>query len=371
VPRLREFRYDSWAEWTYGQLERVAKHRPRDVTLAVDTETTGTGFYDEPFAATVTFRGLEGQLISGYFDLEGPGRESRLDLLSRMMRQLATSWVGHNLKFDLQKLILAGGLTIGDVNVATIHDTQTQFTLLDENSRKGLKVLAVSVLHEKNTIEVPYKSGPKAKLGLTRTVVKEDYRLQEARTKLGLKKEDGYHLLPRPLLIPYALKDTEFTLRLHETLMPRLERLNDPAILQLYTEAMQLKRVLLRMEADGLGVDIPYLDKTTSEYGVKVMHGWSKVVDLVGNPEFNPQSPQQVMEAFAARGVTLETTEAKTLERLDDELARALLAYRGDKRVHTTYLQNLQRERRGEIVHANFNDDAARTGRMSSSSASE
>jgi DNA polymerase I-like protein with 3'-5' exonuclease and polymerase domains len=363
VPRLREFRWDSWADWTAGQ---ILVDNPS--IIAVDTETTGLGYYDEPFAATLTWRSRHGSLKSGYIDLEGEGRERRIALL-RGILDFVNEWVFHNAKFDLQKLLLIGATTLERIEEIELHDTQTAYTLLDENSTKGLKDLAVRVLKYDDTLKTVYKSG--AKKGQVKEVPKEAFRLNEIRRKLGLKKEDGYHLLPRTFLIPYALRDTEFTLQLHEVLQPRLRDVGDPRLFELYADAMQLKRVLLRMESDGFDLDVQYTQDKASEYGVRVMEKWDKVVALVGDPDFNPRSPDQVKAAFKRRGVAVENTQAKTLQVLDDELAETLLDYRDDFKIHGTYLLGLLREHRGGRVHPNFNDDGARTGRMSSSSAKE
>jgi DNA polymerase I-like protein with 3'-5' exonuclease and polymerase domains len=177
--------------------------------------------------------------------------------------------------------------------------------------------------------------------------------------------------LPRDILIPYALRDTECTLQLFEELMQRFGKVGDPALLRVYKDAMQLKRVLLRMEADGFTLDVPYVEQTASEYGIRVMEKWDRIVALVGDPDFNPRSPMQVLAALERRGLTLEDTQEKTLRGLDDDLARALLDYRSDFKIHTTYLLGLLREHRDGRIHPNFNDDGARTGRMSSSSAKE
>lgn len=363
MPRLREYKYDSWADDTFTKI--VMDHPS---IIAVDTETSGLGFYDEPFAATLTWRSREGELRSGYIDLEGEGREGRIQLLRKIL-VMVPAWVFHNSKFDLQKLLLIGAIDPDWVDAVELHDTQTAYMLLDENSTKRLKDLAVRVLGYDDTIEVEIKSGKNK--GKFKQVPKEEHRLNKIRRKLGLRKEDGYHLLPRDVLIPYALRDTEFTLQLHEILQPRLHAKNDPALLSLYADAMKLKRVLLRMEADGFGLDVPYTEERASEYGVRVMEKWDRVVTLVGDADFNPRSPDQVKAAFARRGIKLEDTQAKTLKKLSDELAVALLDYRDDFKIHTTYLLGLLREQRDGIIHPNFNDDGARTGRMSSSSAKE
>lgn len=362
MPRLREFRYQRWAEWAH---ERVVADRPP--LIAFDTETTGLGFYDEPFAATVTWRTPDDQLRSGYFDLESEGREARIALLRQTLLSVG-SVVGWNLKFDLQKAILVGALTRDDIDGVEWHDGQTMLHLLDENRRKALKIAAVDILKHDDTIRVPYKT--KGREGEYRLVPKEEHRLSQARKALGLKKEDGYHLLPRDVLVPYALRDTEFTLRLYETLAPRLEA-KDEKLRALYRAEMELLVALLDMEADGFALDLDYLERTTSEYGVKVMEGWNEIVALTGRPNLNPNSPKQLLEVFEARGIALEDTQEATLRGLDDELARRLLQYRADTKLYQTYLRALLREQRDGIAHPSFNPTGARTGRMSSSTPRE
>ena len=361
--RIKRFRYDAWAaarfkDWQEDQPDLIA----------FDTETTGLGFYDEPFAATLTWRRKDGSMRSAYLDLESDESGTRREILRQMLVGTGRV-VAHNLKFDAQKALLIGVLSPAELDALELHDTQTAYFLLDENSSKKLKDLAVRVLGYNDTIEVEIKSGPNK--GKTKLVPKEEHRLNAVRRKLGLKKDDGYHLLPREVLIPYALRDTEFTLGLYEALMPRLAKLNDPEVEQAYRDEIELQRVLLRMEADGFDLDVDYTQERASEYGVRVMEKWERLVTLVGDAEFNPNSPAQVKEAFARRGVHLENTRADTLEVLDDELAEALLTYRDDFKTYNTYLRGLLREHSNGRVHPSFNPTGARTGRMSSSSAKE
>lgn len=363
MPRLRSFRWDSWATYTASKLGWNAPG-----VIAVDTETTGLGFYDRPFAATVSWRAPDGELRSGYFDLEADGWELRAQQLGEALRGTPV-WVGHNLKFDLQKLLLCGAIEWADIERTEVHDTATIFHLLDENGKKALKHLAVSVLGIEDVIGVEVKSGPNK--GTIRQVPREEHRLAQARKKLGLTKDDGYHLLPREVLIPYALRDTDFTLMLYEELLPRLERRGDEALVAAYRAEMAVSLVLLRMEQDGFALDLEYLDEVTSEYGVRVMNAVNELTALTGNPDLNPNAPVQLLAAFRKRGVRIDSTEVAELSKLDDPLARAVLAYRSDKKIHTTYLKALQKEQRNGIAHPNFNPLGARTGRMSSGGAKE
>jgi DNA polymerase I-like protein with 3'-5' exonuclease and polymerase domains len=366
VPRLRSTRADK-ALVDFG--------RDFPLVVAVDTETTGLEFYDEPFAATLTWRGREGSLVSHYLPLEqrarqlpldGPVRDASIAAL-RFILGKTTTWVFHNAKFDLQKLLLVGAIDPEWVEAVELHDTQTEYMLLDENGSKRLKDLAVRVLQYDDTVQVPYKT--KGREHEFKTVSREKYLLDEARKRMGLTKDDGFFPVPRSVIVPYALRDTDFTLQLHEVLLPRLEAKNDPELLAAYRRGIEIKRVLLRIESDGLLLDLPYLQAKASEYGVKVMEAWEEVVRLSGDPDINVGSWQQLQKTFAARGITLENTQADTLRKLSDPLAGAILEYREVKKIHTTYLQGLLRMQRNGLAHPNFNEDAAKTGRTSSSGA--
>ena len=333
-------------------MPRLLRHKPgwvasqvmvdEPASIAVDTETTGLAYYDEPFCATLSWRGAAGELKSAYVSFEDE-REAGIAAVRDALARVPT-WVMHNAKFDLQKLRLVGALP----ELAAVEDTQVIAKLIDENDRAGLKHLARRWLHEETN---------------------EEEVLKVVRRKLKLTKDDGYHLLPRDVLVPYAMKDTEFTLRLYELLKPKLPE----DVLPAYAREIQLTLVLLEMEANGLAVDLPYLEQTKSDYGVRVMEGWMNLTEITGvtDPKM-PNSPKQLKELFAARGLNLDSTAEKVLvKHAGDRLVDTLLQYRSDKKIHGTYLTPLLAEQRGGIVHPWFNVIQARTGRMSSSSANQ
>jgi DNA polymerase I-like protein with 3'-5' exonuclease and polymerase domains len=360
MPRLQRFKWDTWSRVAWETFKTA---RPQIV--AVDTETTGLGYYDEPFSGQLTWR-KDGRMLSWYFELSEPEAKLRMsDLLANIPQ-----WVFHNAKFDLQKLLLAGLIDEETLARTTIHDTQTQYALLDENGRKGLKDLAVRVLKYDDTIRVPYSDKRKKEFpAVAREVSREKYLLDKTFRAMGLKKEDGYHLLPREVIVPYALKDTEFTLQLHEKLYPQILG-KDEALQRLYQSEIALQLVLLRMEADGFRLDVPYVEAKASEYGARVMEGLMDLADMSGKSDFNPNAPVQIGRVLKERGIKVENTREATLQQLDDEFVDRLLAYRSDKKIHD-YLAAIQRERLDDLIHPNFNPTQARTGRMSSSKAKE
>jgi hypothetical protein len=367
MPRLREFRWDSWARWTASQI--IGDVPP---AVAVDTETSGVGWHDRPFCATLTWRSHEGELRSGYIDLDADGWEDRAELLKGILMWVPT-WVFWNAKFDLQKLDLVGALP-EITDKITVEDGQPIASLLDENRRMALKVRAVEDLGYVDTVEVEIKSGPNK--GKTKLVAKEEHQLAAVRRKLKLKKEDGYHLLPREVVIPYALKDTELTLQWWEKHRPLIEPASE--LERVYGEEIALIHVLRRMEANGVGLDVPYLREQEDVYGAQVMTHWQKLVELTGKEDFNPGSPAQLKVAFAKLGYTLESTDKASLRDLladpsTSDAARALAEtiheYREAEKVYSTYLTSLLDEEQDGVAHPWFNAVGPRTGRMSSSTA--
>jgi DNA polymerase-1 len=346
MPVLREYKWTPWAE---QQAECLLAEAGCSALLAVDTETEGLGFYDKPFCVTFTTKMPDGTYYSAYIDIdqEHEGWEWRVNLVKRVLGAFGV-WVFHNAKFDLQKLELVGALPSP---LGKIEDTQVVQYLLNEHTRKKLKLLAASVLGESTD---------------------EDAKLKVVRRKMGLKMEDGYYHLPRRVIIPYAMKDTEYTLRLYEALWPKLEVrvAADPAMEGMYDTEIRVSEVFRRMEARGFRLDMEYLERTVDEYSIRVMQGMTTIQKLSGvdDPKFS-NSPKQLMEAFAKRGYDLDSTQVSELRTLDDDLARALLQFRSDQKMHKTYLRGLLDEQVDGLVHPWFNPVGARTGRTSSSSA--
>lgn len=340
MPRFKKYKYGEWAIVSH---QRAAAHRPHIV--AVDTETSGFGWWDEAFCVTMTWPArAEGGLYSAYFDLEADESGTRRHIVKQILKATPT-WVFHNAKFDLQKLEMAGCLPDNWRDNTTIEDTATMAALIDENRRKGLKYLGQVLLGD---------------------TTNEEKVLAKVRRKLKIKKDDGYHLIPREFVVPYALKDTELTLRLFQYLRTRLPE----DMQQLYRDEIELELCLLPIEGHGIGLDIPYLSRTTSEHGVLLMKLDGKLKELTGNDTFNSNSPKQILEAFAMRGVTLLKTDKEALgERPDDELAQTILEYRRIKKLYSTYLVGMLDEQRDGVIHPNFNLTTPRTGRMSSGAA--
>lgn len=342
--------------------------KPR--AMAVDTETYGLLWRDKPFCATVSWV-HHSSIVSHYIDLENSNHR-----LHDMIYWTPTI-VMHNAKFDIQKLTLVGVLNRVQMSLCKWEDTQTIQHLLDEHAPKKLKQMAQTYLGESTD---------------------EDEVLRRVRRELKLTKEDGYEKIPREVLVPYALKDAEYTLRLWLHLHPLLAEHDD--LMQLYQREIKLMFVLLDMEAAGMGIDVSYVREKVKEYGGRLLKHRRSIEQITGRklfeesdliprplPEpvnkrtmetkaaakdralretFNPNSPAQVLDMFLELGIRLESTAVDELKKVDHPLAKALLDMRRDEKIRNTYLKPMLHEVDGNVLHTSYRQNGTVTGRMSS-----
>lgn len=301
--------------------------------LAIDTETTGVGYFDTPFCISTAWR-YEGELKS----------DVRFDN-TLVVPPGFTQFVFHNAKFDLQKLALSGALKTWDWR--DIHDTEAMIHLLNEQQPKALKRLAKDIL-ELETDEAT--------------------ALRAARKKLGLTKADGYDALPNDIIAPYARRDAEFTLLLAEHLYPQIE--SEPTLAELYAQEQELLGVLFQMEEAGLMVDEGYVASTTRSLAAAVLEADLNLREMTGNEDFNPGSWQQILAVMKERGIDLPDTKKKTLASVDDEFAQTLLVLRHNKKTFD-YFKAIQGETKNGILHPNFKQWGTRGRRFAAGEADD
>jgi DNA polymerase-1 len=301
--------------------------------IAVDTETTGLGYYDEAFGVSIG-------------DVDGGEWYEVPEHSAYVQRELAAqdTWVFHNAKFDLHKLLNAGLITREQISRTTIHDTECLAHLLDSSSRKALKHLAREILGKETD---------------------EEEQVKAARKKHKLRKADGYHLLPREVVVPYAIKDVEYTMELFHVLYPLVRQ---AGLLDVYAKEQRLQLVLLDMERQGMAVDTPYLEQATATFASDMFTEEMDIRDLT-NEDFNPNSPKQILEVLNDRGNKVNGTSVEVLRGVNDPLAAHVLEYRRIKKIHGTYLKPMLHEQRDGLMHPWFRQHGTRTGRMASGGA--
>jgi len=309
--------------------------------IAIDTETTGVGWHDEAFMVSLAYTNVNGAITSYVWD-----KRETTDW-GQALEEIEYYLIGsdkiimHNAKFDIQKLCRLG-FSIS-LFADKFEDTQAIAHLLDEHQSTSLKYLARTVLNEETD---------------------EDEVLKVWRRKNKMKKEDGYEPIPNEILAPYAAKDAEFTLRLYQTLWPRLSE----DLYPLYELEKGLTLALLKVEARGMQVDRAYVTTKRREYGDTIYQTKTKIAALSG-ADFNPQSPAQVIEALKERGIRIDKTDKATLASVDDELASLIVELREANKIKSTYFDAMHEESKDGILHPNFRQHGTRTGRMSSGAA--
>jgi len=307
--------------------------------LAIDTETTGVGWHDEAFMISVATREWS-HVYDKRLCEHSKDWDEAVETVSTMLID-CDKIIMHNAKFDIQKLCRLG-IPL-NIFKDKFEDTQAIAHLIDEQQSTSLKYLARTVLGEQTD---------------------EDEVLKVWRRKNKIKKEEGYEPIPNEILAPYAAKDAEFTLRLYEVLRNQMPEDLQP----LYQIEKDLTLALLGIEAKGMRIDKTYVKKQRQEYGDRI-YKLKRVIGNLAGEEFNPQSPKQILEVFAQRGLRITATDKATLSALDDELAVAIVELREANKIKSTYFDGLQDEASDGILHPNFRQHGTRTGRMSSGTA--
>jgi DNA polymerase I-like protein with 3'-5' exonuclease and polymerase domains len=347
----------------YGALAReaaVSWHDELPAVIGVDTETEGTGFYDPAFCVTVSWRNMAAEIEDHYIEL---AEEDHSDVAREILAGTPV-WAFHNAKFDLQKLILAGLIKRHEITVDRFEDTEALAHLEDSLRLKGLKYLSELLFGDTN---------------------EEEEAVKKAMRKAGIKLEEGYHLAPREVMIPYAKKDTNKTVRLLEYFLPRVKEY--PELWELYQHEKEVTLALLDIEARGLRIDVGYVTSTLGELNAEFLGIEQRISELVGKPvgkdakagEFNPGSPQQLADYFQAKGYESRFKTKKGqpsygkefLAECTDPLGPLLTEYRRVTKLKNTYFLAMRNEHRNGVLHPHFRQHGTKTGRFSSGEAED
>jgi DNA polymerase-1 len=164
-------------------------------------------------------------------------------------------------------------------------------------------------------------------------------------------------------------------------LAPVMEERADRAGIRALLEDVELPlaRVLARMQAEGVALDVEYLGEMSETVGDRMRDLEGRIYQHAGQ-EFNIGSPPQLASILYEKlGLPVlkrtikgraPSTEADVLEKLRDHhpIVESLLAYRELSKLKSTYLDALPPLVSADTgrVHTTYNQAAAATGRLSS-----
>jgi DNA polymerase-1 len=334
------------------QLERWLKKLEQADIFAFDTETTSLDYMQARIVG-VSFAVSAGEAAYVPLAHDYPGAPEQLPLEATLerLRELLESpqkyKLGQNLKYD--KSVLANhGIELNGI----AHDTMLQSYVLDSTaSRHDMDSLAKKHLN----IE---------------TIHFEDVAGKGA-------KQLGFNEVPIETASPYAAEDADITLRLHQTLWPRLEAYDELKSLYENIE-LPLLSVLSHIERTGVMIDADKLLQQSAELAEKMASKESQAHDLAGQ-SFNIGSPKQIqailyekmkLPVLAKTPKGQPSTAESVLQELahDYELPQLILDYRSLSKLKSTYTDKLplQIDADSARVHTSYHQAVASTGRLSS-----
>lgn len=305
--------------------------------VAVDLETTGLKPWEDSICV------LSVACANEYWIVRFPSENLLETIITR-----AGLLVGHNLKFDLAFI----RQILQERFAPKVFDTKLAAQLIEGNRRNEKKQKSK---RNKNKDVIPDK---------TDITDEEDgeetgyyYSLKEvAKRYLGvnmdksLQKSDWRKPLT-PEQVEYCIDDIKVPLRLYGIQRELLEKnkLRQAAELE-----FNCVPAVVEMELNGVPFD--------REGGERLFDNFV----ITHNFDFNPESPQQVMKAFADLGFVLPNVDKYTLRTVDHPLAKELLEYRDKKKAKEALYEWCGACYDGRI-HPSFSQLGARTGRFSCS----
>jgi DNA polymerase-1 len=284
-------------------------------------------------------------------DYDGaPEQISREDLLAALRPLLEDSKhvkLGQNLKYDMS-VLARSGISLEGVG----FDTMLESYVLDSTATR----------HDMDSLALKYLSH--------RTIHFEDVAGKGA-------KQITFNQVPLDQAGPYAAEDADVTLRLHQTLWPRLQ--SEASLKRLFEEIeMPLVPVLSRIERNGVFVERKMLEAQSVELAASMRDIAAQAFEAAGE-EFNLGSPKQI-QAILFEKLELPVLEKtpkgqpSTAESVLQELAhdyplpKLILEYRGMSKLKSTYTDALPACINPETgrVHTSYRQAVASTGRLSS-----
>lgn len=292
--------------------------------VGLDIETTGL----DPRADRLCLLGLA--TAAGVFLVDC----TRVDPVPLWPALAAAEVAGHNLAFDLPFLARLGFAP------GRLFDT----------------MLASQVL----------EAGDRAAKHSLKDVAKRHLNLDVDKTE---QRADWSGPLTQAMLA-YAAADARLPLELRDAMRPKLEAAGLAGVVDLENAALP---AVAWAAGAGVGFDRPAWEELAAESASDAKRLRGRLDDLLpGGPDLFGTAPRnwdsnpQVQAAFAAAGVTLDSTDDDALAAVDHPLADALRDYRGAGKLSSTYgTAWLKHAGAGGRVYCRWRQCGTMSGRMS------
>ncbi len=332
-----------------SQLDTWLKTLDNASRCCIDTETTSLNPLDASLVGIALAIDSERAAyipVAHKENLEQLPKEVVLQLLKPYLESNTLKKVGQNLKYDYA-VLKQHGIQLN----AICFDTMLESYILNSTaSRHNLDALAKHYL-DYQTISFEEIAG---------------------RGKKALRFDE----IPLKKAAPYAAEDAAITLKLHETLYPKL----DGSLKQVFRDIeMPLVPILADMEKQGVLIDVKQLEEHGKRLSTRIDALAERAYALAGQ-SFNLNSPKQLQDILydTLKLPILSKTpkgQPSTAESVLQELAfdyplpAIILEYRSLTKLMSTYIEALPKRIHPTTkrVHTSYNQAVTATGRLSSS----
>ena len=346
---LADFKTDYRLVETREEIDKLIGILQNEKHFCFDTETTGK----DPNASELVGVSFSVEPHKGWFLNLPANYNEALETLKKfkpLFEGQGIAKTGQNLKFEIAMLKWY------EIDVqGKLFDTMIAHYLIEPDLRHGMDYLAETYLNYKT---ISYDE-------LTEKSRKGQLTMREVQQK---KINE---------LVDYACEDTDITLQLRQHFEPELEKYE---ILDLFNDMeIPLMKVLASMEASGIKLDIPTLEKYSEELGEEILKVEEEIHEM-GGSEFNIASPKQLgVILFENLKITEKPklTKTKQYSTSDDVLQKLInkhpivekiLDYRSLTKLKSTYVDALPAlvNKRDGRIHTSYMQTVAATGRLSS-----
>ena len=330
-----------------GEMRRICDFFRTKKILSLDTETTSTVAIDAELVG-LSFAVEEHE---AYYVPIPRKREEALrivNIFKSVYEDPEILKIGQNLKYDLEVL--------RNYNIrlqGAMWDTMIAHYLIQPELRHNMDYMAETYLHYQ-TIHIEELIGPRG------------------------KGQRSMRDLSPTLVYEYACEDADITLQLKNRLEPELKKRECEELF--YKIEMPLMPVLAEMEMNGVVLDTDSLLQTSKDLTARLREIETRIYELAGE-QFNISSPKQVGDILfdkmkivekpkkTKRGQFVTSEEVLTQLQGKHEIVADILAFRGLKKLLSTYVDNLPSliNKRTGHIHTSFNQTVTATGRLSSS----
>ncbi len=329
------------------EMSKICSYFFTKKILSLDTETTST----HPIEAELVGLSFSVEEHEAFYVPIPANREEAIKIVNifkPLYENPEILKIGQNLKYDLEVL--------RNYNVrlqGPMWDTMIAHYLIQPELRHNMDFMAEAYLHYK-TVHIDELIGPRG------------------------KNQRSMRDLSPTLVYEYACEDADITLQLKNRLEPELKKHECEDLF--YNMEMPLMPVLAEMEMNGVVLDTGALRQTSKDLTARMNEIEARIYELAGE-QFNISSPKQVGDILFGKMKIVEkpkktktgqyVTSEEVLTQLQGkhEIVADILAFRGLKKLLSTYVDNLPsliNPKTGHI-HTSFNQCVTATGRLSSS----